>query len=108
MGPMLFGALHFLVSNFTSPLPYWSVANIFTIVLLFVLWYCHKRGREVRLERERIANGNGEGSSGRVEELSDDSPSGLTPSPMEIQMLEPATESAASSSSRAAVSSSRK
>ncbi|KAK2790047.1 hypothetical protein FQN53_000702 [Emmonsiellopsis sp. PD_33] len=23
-------------------------------VLLFVLWYCHKRGREVRLEKERI------------------------------------------------------
>lgn len=23
-------------------------------VLLFVLWYCHKRGREVRLENERI------------------------------------------------------
>jgi hypothetical protein len=24
------------------------------IVLLFVLWYCHKRGREVRLEKERM------------------------------------------------------
>jgi cell division protein FtsN len=24
------------------------------IVLLFVLWYCHKRGREVRLENERL------------------------------------------------------
>ena len=23
-------------------------------VLLFVLWYCHKRGREVRLENERL------------------------------------------------------
>ena len=23
------------------------------IVLLFVFWYCHKRGREVRLEKER-------------------------------------------------------
>lgn len=23
-------------------------------VLLFVLWYCHKRGKEVRLENERI------------------------------------------------------
>jgi len=23
-------------------------------VLLFVLWYCHKRGREVRLEKERL------------------------------------------------------
>lgn len=24
------------------------------IVLLFVFWYCHKRGREVRLEKERL------------------------------------------------------
>lgn len=24
------------------------------LVLLFVLWYCHKRGREVRLENERL------------------------------------------------------
>ena len=23
-------------------------------MLLFVFWYCHKRGREVRLEKERI------------------------------------------------------
>ncbi|KIX03009.1 uncharacterized protein Z518_06559 [Rhinocladiella mackenziei CBS 650.93] len=28
----------------------WSLAMF---VLLFVLWYCHKRGREVRLEKER-------------------------------------------------------
>lgn len=25
------------------------------LVLLFVLWYCHKRGREVRLDNERLA-----------------------------------------------------
>lgn len=24
------------------------------IVLLFVLWYCHKRGKEIRLEKERL------------------------------------------------------
>ena len=23
-------------------------------VLLFIFWYCHKRGREVRLEKERL------------------------------------------------------
>lgn len=28
----------------------WSVA---LFVLLFIFWYCHKRGREVRLENER-------------------------------------------------------
>lgn len=36
-------------------------------VLLFVLWYCHKRGREVRLESERSIDG-----SERIEELPDD------------------------------------
>jgi hypothetical protein len=25
-------------------------------VLLFVFWYCHKRGKEVRLEKERLLN----------------------------------------------------
>lgn len=25
------------------------------VVLLFVFWYCHKRGRETRLEKERLA-----------------------------------------------------
>lgn len=25
-----------------------------SLVLLFVLWYCHKRGREARLENERL------------------------------------------------------
>jgi hypothetical protein len=29
-------------------------------VLLFVLWYCHKRGRETRLEKERLAADQGD------------------------------------------------
>lgn len=36
-------------------------------VLLFVLWYCHKRGKEVRLEQEAKKN-----CEGRIEELEDD------------------------------------
>ncbi|KAL2065489.1 hypothetical protein VTL71DRAFT_3159 [Oculimacula yallundae] len=36
-------------------------------VLLFVFWYCHKRGREVRLEREARVD-----SEGRIIELEDD------------------------------------
>jgi len=36
-------------------------------VLLFVFWYCHKRGRETRLERERVVD-----SEGRIIELEDD------------------------------------
>ncbi|KAK1641077.1 hypothetical protein BDP81DRAFT_446041 [Colletotrichum phormii] len=45
----------------------WSV-SIF--LLLFVLWYCHKRGREERIKRENapeIIDG-----TGRIEELPDD------------------------------------
>ena len=37
------------------------------IVLLFFFWYCHKRGRETRLEKERMVD-----SEGRVIELDDD------------------------------------
>jgi len=50
----------------------WSLA---LFILLFVLWYCHKRGKEVRLEREKTeleaATGVVDGS-GRIEELPDD------------------------------------
>jgi len=47
----------------------WSVA---LFLLMFVLWYCHKRGREIRLEKEKSdAEGNIDGSS-RIEELPDD------------------------------------
>lgn len=46
---------------------------------MFVLWYCHKRGREVRLEKERSAATD---MGGRVEELSDtDSAIGSGPNP---------------------------
>ncbi|CAN8103048.1 unnamed protein product [Discula destructiva] len=43
----------------------WSVA---LFLLMFVLWYCHKRGREVRLEKEKTDAADMEG---RVEEVSD-------------------------------------
>lgn len=39
----------------------------YDVVLLFVFWYCHKRGREVRLEKERTVDSNG-----RIVELQDD------------------------------------
>lgn len=29
-------------------------------MLLFVFWYCHKRGRETRLEKERLAAEDGQ------------------------------------------------
>ncbi|KAK0636913.1 hypothetical protein B0T17DRAFT_520245 [Bombardia bombarda] len=45
----------------------WSLA---LFLLLYVLWYCHKRGREVRLEKESVENVVD--GAGRVEELPDD------------------------------------
>jgi hypothetical protein len=36
-------------------------------VLLFVFWYCHKRGRDVRLAKERMVD-----SEGRIVEVGDD------------------------------------
>ncbi|RYC53869.1 hypothetical protein CHU98_g12339 [Xylaria longipes] len=73
----------------------WSLA---IFLLLSMLWYCHKRGREVRLEREATekekAEGEGEGEGEdtidgrpRVEELPDDP---LLPAPAP----EPETSSA--------------
>ncbi|KAK1836613.1 hypothetical protein QBC39DRAFT_338542 [Podospora conica] len=46
----------------------WSLA---LFLLLFVLWYCHKRGREVRLEKEKSEVGVVDGAE-RIEELPDD------------------------------------
>ncbi|KAH6688037.1 hypothetical protein F5X68DRAFT_206764 [Plectosphaerella plurivora] len=45
----------------------WSIA---IFLLLLVLWYCHKRGRETRLERERSQQSVD--GAGRIEELPDD------------------------------------
>ncbi|EOO03108.1 putative ring-like domain-containing protein [Phaeoacremonium minimum UCRPA7] len=45
----------------------WSIA---LFILMFVLWYCHKRGREVRLEKADKENPID--GSDRVEELPDD------------------------------------
>ncbi|KAL2691937.1 hypothetical protein Neosp_002330 [[Neocosmospora] mangrovei] len=47
----------------------WSVA---LFILMFVLWYCHKRGREVRLEREKSETETPIDGSERIEELPDD------------------------------------
>lgn len=46
----------------------WSLG---VFVLLLAMWYCHKRGREVRLARERAAQGSIDGGD-RIQELEDD------------------------------------
>ncbi|KGO42614.1 hypothetical protein PEX1_016220 [Penicillium expansum] len=63
----------------------WSLA---LFILLFVLWYCHKRGREVRLENERLVTEeeitklNQDTSEGLIrptETLTTTAPPGATP-----------------------------
>ncbi|KAL6861069.1 hypothetical protein J3F83DRAFT_747261 [Trichoderma novae-zelandiae] len=55
----------------------WSVA---LSLLLLVLWYCYKRGREERILREE-ADAGAESSSRRYEELSDDEEAGQNDKP---------------------------
>lgn len=51
---MCCGRWHYLVSDWVQFLILVSANLFWYLVLLFVLWYCHKRGREVRLENERL------------------------------------------------------
>ena len=44
-------------------------------MLLFVFWYCHKRGKEVRLEKERLL------TEAEMEALDDDAPATSSDSP---------------------------
>ncbi|PQK10161.1 hypothetical protein BB8028_0002g04850 [Beauveria bassiana] len=68
----------------------WSVA---LSLLLFVLWYCYKRGREVRLEREKTENVID--GRDRFEELPDDP---MLPEPSQAEVTPPEETTAASSS----------
>ncbi|KPM42423.1 hypothetical protein AK830_g4138 [Neonectria ditissima] len=60
----------------------WSVA---LFLLMFVLWYCHKRGREVRLEKAKTDGETPIDGSGRIEELPDDP---LLPAPEAARSLQ--------------------
>jgi HPt (histidine-containing phosphotransfer) domain-containing protein len=44
------------------------IMSLAVFVLLFVFWYCHKRGRETRLEKERLAAEDGQ--PGRISSAS--------------------------------------
>ncbi|OAQ96342.1 hypothetical protein LLEC1_01053 [Akanthomyces lecanii] len=67
----------------------WSVA---LSLLLFVLWYCYKRGRETRLEREKTENTIDD--SERFEELPDDP---TLPAPPRTEVTAPEETTATSS-----------
>ncbi|KAI2792819.1 hypothetical protein POX_b02862 [Penicillium oxalicum] len=51
---MLRSIMGFLRARFPAVLGMNVLWSLALFLLLFVLWYCHKRGREVRLENERL------------------------------------------------------
>ncbi|GAD96770.1 hypothetical protein PVAR5_5435 [Paecilomyces variotii No. 5] len=51
---MLRSIMAFLKARFPAVMGMNVLWSLALFILLFVLWYCHKRGREVRLENERI------------------------------------------------------
>lgn len=51
---MLRSIMTFLRARFPAVLGMNVLWSLALFILLFVLWYCHKRGREVRLENERL------------------------------------------------------
>lgn len=66
---MLRSILNFLKLRFPAFVTGTNILmSLAVFLLLFVFWYCHKRGREVRLEGEKAA---AEGSSAAVSDVSD-------------------------------------
>lgn len=55
---MSYFLLPYAVSNAISD--HLIISWLINVVLLFVFWYCHKRGRETRLEKERLAAEEGD------------------------------------------------
>ncbi|KAL4741182.1 hypothetical protein BDV11DRAFT_183502 [Aspergillus similis] len=55
---MLRSIMAFLRARFPAMLGMNVLWSLALFILLFVLWYCHKRGREVRLENERLVTEN--------------------------------------------------
>ncbi|KAE8389823.1 hypothetical protein BDV23DRAFT_156563 [Aspergillus alliaceus] len=51
---MLRSIMAFLRARFPAVLGMNVLWSLALFILLFILWYCHKRGREVRLENERL------------------------------------------------------
>ncbi|KAJ5240016.1 hypothetical protein N7468_004635 [Penicillium chermesinum] len=51
---MLRSIMAFLRARFPAVLGMNVLWSLALFILLFVMWYCHKRGREVRLENERL------------------------------------------------------
>ncbi|CAI6340226.1 unnamed protein product [Periconia digitata] len=73
---MLRSILNFLKLRFPALLTGTNVLmSLAVCLLLFVFWYCHKRGRETRLEKERAATEDGSGPASSAASLADDNDS---------------------------------
>lgn len=70
---MLRSILNFLKLRFPAFVTGTNILmSLAVFLLLFVFWYCHKRGREVRLEGERLAAGaSAEASSEEASDMED-------------------------------------
>ncbi|KAF2644595.1 hypothetical protein P280DRAFT_465897 [Massarina eburnea CBS 473.64] len=71
---MLRSILNFLKLRFPAVLTGTNVVmSLAVCLLLFVFWYCHKRGRESRLDKERLAaEGAGDGVASSASSFTDD------------------------------------
>ncbi|KAL4817957.1 hypothetical protein BDW67DRAFT_158241 [Aspergillus spinulosporus] len=67
---MLRSIMAFLRARFPAVLGMNVLWSLALFILLFVLWYCHKRGREVRLENERLV------TEGEIEKMNQESTEG--------------------------------
>lgn len=67
---MLRSIMTFLRARFPAVLGMNVLWSLALFILLFVLWYCHKRGREVRLENERLV------TEDEINKLNEDNPEG--------------------------------
>ncbi|KAJ5815953.1 hypothetical protein N7447_008186 [Penicillium robsamsonii] len=68
---MLRSIMAFLRARFPAVLGMNVLWSLALFILLFVLWYCHKRGREVRLENERLV------TEEEIAKLNEDTSEGL-------------------------------
>jgi len=66
---MLKSILNFLKLRFPALLSGTNIlVSLAVFLLLFVFWYCHKRGKEVRLEKERVAGQSDVSSASEFED----------------------------------------
>ncbi|KAL2834923.1 hypothetical protein BDW59DRAFT_136821 [Aspergillus cavernicola] len=91
---MLRSIMAFLRARFPAVLGMNVLWSLALFILLFVLWYCHKRGREVRLGNERLV------TEEEIEKMNQESADGTVP---QIRSTETLTTTAAQGASIAEI-----